>query len=103
MTNSQVQAIGIAWFRPEDYDRCRKLFIDGHKLAKTYQEWHRDAQRAFDRYASSGFFVARAYIDPKTFPSWCAERGLNVDASARMQFASECVYREYLDQHGGGE
>ncbi|MBK1709823.1 hypothetical protein [Marichromatium gracile] len=88
MTESQLAATGIAWFRPEDYDRCRQLFVDGHKLPETYEEWHQAAQRIHDKLTAEGHRIERAYIDPKTFPAWCAARGLNVDAKARMQFAS---------------
>lgn len=35
MTGKSIHATGIAWFRPEDYDRCRQLFVDGHKPSTT--------------------------------------------------------------------
>ena len=98
MKNAPIRAAGIAWFRPEDYDRCRQLFIDGDKLAETYQEWHRAAQRAFDQFTAAGHLVERAYLDPETFPAWCTARGLQIDANARMQFANEAVDRKYANQ-----
>lgn len=98
MKNLPVRATGIAWFRQEDYHRCRKLFIDGRKLPQTYEKWHQAAQRLFDQLVGSGHLVEKAYIDPETFPAWCAARGLNIDAQARLQFANETVYRKYANQ-----
>lgn len=98
MNQSPIRATGIAWFRPEDYDRCRQLFSDGHGLNKRYQDWHQAAQGLYERLTRSGHIVEKVYIDPETFPAWCAERGLNVDAQARMRFANEFVYRKYANQ-----
>lgn len=42
-----------------------------------------------------GLIAERVYIDPDEFPRWCAARGLDLDADARMAFASEAVARKY--------
>jgi len=40
----QVQAVGISWYRAEDYDRLKRIFSDGAKLPATFEEWHVKAQ-----------------------------------------------------------
>lgn len=35
-----------------------------------------------------GWITTRAYIDPSDFLAWCRERGLNLNAEARNQFAN---------------
>jgi hypothetical protein len=96
MTELPIRAVGIAWYRREDYARLRKLFKDGHKLPRTFDQWLKAANKAQKLYESQGQTVIKAYIDPETFPAWCESRGLDIDAQARIQFANRVAY----DQHG---
>ena len=90
----QVQAVGISWYRAEDYDRLKRIFSDGAKLPATFEEWHVKAQALHDRIASEGRLAVKAYIDPDTFPDWCKAHGKEADAQGRMAFANECAYKQ---------
>ena len=35
----ELQAIGIPWYKRENFNELVKLFDDGHKLHDTYPEW----------------------------------------------------------------
>jgi len=78
----------MVWYRAEDYDACRRIMTDGHKLPATFDVWRTKAEMAEQQRKVSGETVFRAYIDPETFPDWCRTRGLNVDAEGRGAFAS---------------
>lgn len=94
-----VRAVGLVWYRREHYARLRKLFEDGDKLPANFDKWLKLAEQTQQRYERDGFLTVKAYIDPDTFPAWCAARSLNVDARARMEFANHAAYREYGQQH----
>lgn len=89
----QVQVIGFAWYKEADYQRLKAMFIDGNKLPATFLQWQDQAEQVFKRYFRQGKVCIKAYIDPDTFPAWCAARGLNIDAKARMEFANTEAYR----------
>lgn len=94
-----IRAIGIPWYSRDDYPKLREIFDDGDKLPASFSDWLKGVQRFKDEKERDGFGVVKAHIDPDTFPTWCAERGLNVDASARIKFANLAAYREYGQTH----
>ena len=94
----KVQVTGIAWYREEDYDKLRRLFVDGNNLPSSFHEWLTKAQALFDRMKREGHAVEKVYIDPETFPGWCAVRGMDIDSKARVRFANESVYRMHRDR-----
>ncbi len=79
--------IGIPWCREEDYDAFRSLFEDFYDLAATWAQFAKTAEDAEPDYQQRGAIVERVYIDPDTFPKWCASQGRRVNASARHRFA----------------
>ena len=89
----KVRAIGIPWYREEDWGAIRSIMTDAHKLHVSHKDWLKAAEGLEQNIKRSGEIVERAYIDPDEFPGWCAVHGLNVDADGRNRFASEFVAR----------
>ena len=87
----QVKAVGIAWYRAENYDRLKALFTDGWKLPDKFDNWLETAQQLCDELAFEGQIVEKAYIDPIAFPRWCRAHGVQMDAQGRMAYANECA------------
>lgn len=87
MQFGNADAIGIAWYKRADYQRIREIMADGETLPVTFDRWQSQAERLETRIQRSGKAVFRAYIDPEKFVAWCASRGLDVDAKARMEFS----------------
>jgi len=91
----QVQAMGFVWYRKEDFQRCKAMFVDGSKIADTYDEWLAAAQSGYDKLARQGVRLVKAYIDPDTFPEWCRAHNETLDAKGRTAYANECAYLEF--------
>jgi len=84
-----IQIIGMVWYDSIDsYNACLRIMSDSHKLHANYHLWRMQAETGEKRLRRAGKTVVRAVIDPKTFPDWCRDRGLDIDADARNQFAS---------------
>jgi hypothetical protein len=83
-----VHIVGIPWYRAEEYDACVAIMSDRAKLHTSYHLWRMDAETREKQTIRLGKTVVRVFIDPKEFPGWCRERGLNIDANARGQFAA---------------
>ena len=80
-------AVGIAWFKDEaTYQRAREVFTDSGNLPATYEDWKALVERQVELIKDSGNMAIRADIDPETFVSWCASRGIETNSQARRDF-----------------
>lgn len=96
MSSHVPRAVGIPWYTLEDYERIKTMMEDGHLLPHVYSLWRLKAEQTERQLRRQGQLVVRAALRPDEFAAWCAARGLNVNAQARMQFATEAAY----DVHG---
>ena len=97
---AQVQIVGMAWFKPENFVRLRAMFEDGDKLHRTYDEWLRAAETGRKAQEVKGLRVVCVDIDPNDFPKWCKAKGMNLNANARMQYASLIAHKTLLSVQG---
>jgi hypothetical protein len=93
----RISVFGIAWFKREEYDAIKRLFIDGDGLPATYDEWLKAAERIVDKFTRDGQAFRKVHIDPYTFPAWCAARGLEINTQARVRFSTERAAGIYDD------
>lgn len=84
----QKRIAGMVWFKLEDYESARAIMEDSARLPATYSSWRIKAEQSEKEMRRLGWATVRAYIDPAEFVAWCRERGLNVDAKARNEFAN---------------
>jgi hypothetical protein len=92
-------AIGIAWYRAEDYRQILEVMADKAILPSTYRQWRKEAELRESDLKRLGNIVIRVIVDPEIFPIWCRARGLNVDESARTAFVSEVAARQVREGH----
>ncbi len=92
-----IEVLGIVWYNELDYDRCRALFIDGHTLPESWKVWREQAESVRKNLVQDGVVVIPTYIDPNTFPNWCASHGLLPDHQGRSSFASAEACRAIND------
>lgn len=95
----RVSVTGIGWYKRADYARVLEVMEDRERLPPTFDKWQRKAEDMERKLQSQGMRVIRAHIDPEKFVAWCAERGLNVDADARMRWGNEAAIREVRGAH----
>ena len=92
-----VQVVGIAWYRREDYDRLMSMFSDAGDLPATFDKWRAKADKAHRVLTRQGLIVAKALVDPETFPDWCRARGMEMDKHARMKYGMEWASKVRLE------
>ncbi|WP_366656588.1 hypothetical protein [Fodinicurvata sp. EGI_FJ10296] len=95
MSSHQIQVVGVAWFRRDDWSKVKAIFVDSHKLHEAYDDWLAAAEQFYRRIEGQGMRVEKVYIDPDTFPEWCRARGLRINADARQEFAGFTVAQKY--------
>ena len=89
----QIETIGIAWYRAENFDRLRVMFEDGHKLHGTYKEWLLAAEKNRKLLERQGIRVVCVDIDPDQFTEWCKTNGKNLNAAARTEFSALMAHK----------
>ena len=100
MSNSddRLPGVGVYWIRQEDYGSLLKIFEDGNKMPPTWKEWLKMAEEMERGLKAYGHPVMRVYIDPNTFPDWCAAHGTSPGREGRKRFVAEAVAERYGDQ-----
>jgi len=79
----------MVWYKEEDYKLLLTLFDDAELLPLTFADWSKRAEEKKEEVESAGDQVIKVFIDPKTFPEWCASKNLPKDANSRSQLALE--------------
>jgi len=94
-----VRAVGLAWYRQEDFARIKAMMSDAGKLHDTWADWHAAAQQTEDAYRGMGYTVVRALLIPEDFMAFCRLRGLDVNAQARTEFANSVAIKQHGNTH----
>ncbi len=99
----QVQIVGMAWYRPETFDRLRAMFEDGDKLHRSYKEWLSAAEFGRKSMEAQGIRVVCVDIDPDEFPKWCKANGMKLNAEARKGYSNLIAYKTAMGTQGSGD
>jgi hypothetical protein len=81
----------LPWYARGDFSALLKLFSDPDKLPATYDAWLERAEQVERQFKRAGFGVARIWIRPVPFATWCKERNVSPDQAARLTFANEAA------------
>jgi hypothetical protein len=90
--------VGVYWIIEADYAAVLN-FPDGTKMPRIWNEWLRMAEEMEAGLKAYGHAVMRVYIDPKTFPDWCASHGTSPGTEGRKRFVAAAVAERYGDQN----
>jgi hypothetical protein len=91
-------AVGAYWIKEEDYPTLLKIFDDGDKMPPSWKEWLKMAEEMEQGLKAYGHVVLRVYIDPATFPDWCAAHGTSPGSAGRRKFVAAAVTERYGQQ-----
>jgi hypothetical protein len=79
----------MVWYKEEHYPELLGLFDDAHLLPRTYSDWLARAEEKKAEVEAAGDQVMKVFIDPETFPEWCAKKNMPKDANSRAELALE--------------
>ena len=88
MSSSPEVVVGIAWFRPDQWELLRSLAADPDVLEPTHDEWEKLAKETIKDFAREGI-LARKVVDVHHLKAWCIAQHRALDASARAVYATE--------------
>ena len=79
----------MVWYKEEHYPELLALFDDAELLPRTYGDWLARAEEKKAEVEAAGDQVMKVFIDPETFPEWCAKKNMPKDANSRAELALE--------------
>jgi hypothetical protein len=86
-------ALGVAWYRAEQWQRFRALAADKDALHDRYVEWEAAATEKVRELRARGIDVQPVLIDVEELAQWCQDRKMAIDGAARSQFVAEKVQK----------
>lgn len=99
--SAKVRAIGVAWFRPEDYQRIREISHD--EMQPTFEAFEAKMARMLPQFQSQlppGIAIEKVIVDPDELFAYANRfHGGKIDTKVRGAFASFCVMHKYGADH----
>jgi len=86
--NSSAAVIGVAWYRPDQWDIMRNIAVDRDQLEDTYAEWLADAERAAKQLQQQGLRVIKVDVEIADLMLWCESQRIPLDGKARSNYAA---------------
>jgi hypothetical protein len=83
---------GVAWYRPEQWQRLREVSEDVDNLEETYDAWLQTAERTTRDIPTD---VEKIDVDVEEVLAWCKVMGLPMNAASRARFVSERVRQKH--------
>ena len=80
--------IGVAWYRPDQWDLLKALSTDSDQLEHTYGEWLRGATKALRMLIQEGADAWKVDVDVRELAAWCEREHVPLDGSARATFTA---------------
>ena len=93
----KISALGLAWYRREDYPRILRTMRDGRKLPRTFEEWEKNATLIEKCMLAQRHATVRVVLFPDEFVKWCRKKRKMPNARARGYYIAE-VTKEKPDQ-----
>lgn len=93
-----IRAVGVAWFRREDYQRIREISHD--EMIPTYDEWEAKMTRMLASRQAPGIVLEKVIVDPDELLAFAQRfHGGKIDTKVRGQFAAAVVMKKYGIAH----
>lgn len=93
-----IRAIGVAWFRAEDYERIREISDD--EMIPDFAEWEAKMLELLARPRPAGATLEKVIIDPDELLTFARlHHGGKIDTKIRSEFAARLVAQKYGTDH----
>jgi hypothetical protein len=92
------RAVGVAWFRREDYQRIRDISDD--EMQPTFDDFEAKMAKHLPRFETPDVIIEKVIIDPDELLAFAREfHGGKIDSKVRGEFAARRVAEKYGSNH----
>ena len=93
MNNKSIEKfpgnIGIAWYKPEQWELLRAESVDSENLEDTYEEWLEFIEQQMQEARKAGIIISKVEVDVEEIIAWCRIRQRPMDTDARSEFVTQ--------------
>ncbi len=82
-------AIGIGFYRREQWQLLRETAVDAHLLAESYDDWIEVLDSAVTKISERGLEPRLIEVDLNDLLAYCRHHGVQNNAEARSKFISK--------------
>jgi hypothetical protein len=95
----KLRAFGVAWFRPEDYQRIREISHD--EMIPTFDQWEAKMTKFLADQQTPGVILEKVIVDPDELIAFAKRfnSGGKIDSKVRGAFAAAQVTKKYGTDH----
>lgn len=86
--NSPTSTIGVAWYRPEQWETLRNASVDKDNLEETHAEWLMEAERVVKQLRQQGIRVIKVDVEISDLMLWCESQKIPLDGEARIKYTT---------------
>ncbi len=90
-------AIGIGFYRREQWQLLRETAVDAHLLEESYDDWIEVIDSAVRKISDRGIEPRLIEVDLKDLLAYCKQNGLPNNAAARAKFISKLTSETVKD------
>ena len=94
--------VGVAWYRPEQWQRLREISIDKDVLEETHVEWVQNAEKALQELRRQGIEPIKVDVDVEELLRWCESQHVAVNGKARSTYVATQL-RLLDEKHDSGD
>src|SRR4051794_4034876 len=94
MPNSRETIVGIAWYRPQDWNRLREISVDPEAMEESHAKWLESTNRTLRVLQKKGHRVRRVIVNLDELLDFCRREKMQLDARARSQFVADRIRDE---------
>jgi hypothetical protein len=95
---SKVRALGVAWFRREDYQRIREICDD--EMIPSFDDWEAKMTKLIAGREAPGIFIEKVIIYPDELLDFAKTTNAGkIDTKVRGAFAASVVMKKYGTNH----
>ena len=87
--SNQKPVMGIAWYRPDQWNLFLEKAADREELEDTFEEWKAIAEESIQTLEAEGILVQKIDVDINELMIWCQKKGYQNNSKARSEYATE--------------
>ncbi len=85
--------VGVAWYKPDQWQELLAVSVDKDKLEATYDEWVEEAERVINELRRQGLHIVKVDVNIEELVAWCQSQNIPVNGEARSMYAAHKLQR----------
>lgn len=95
-------AIGVAWYRKEDWNELMEEFEDAGNMQDSWQEWRKAAEDGIERLHKAGRVGYPVILKAHEIREFCRSRDLPNTGNTRVRLVNEKLYEIFRERELSG-